>query len=262
MYGECRLCLQQSELQDSHLLPRALYRMIGRGSDRLHPDTVQLTLQSQRKSSEHARRHILCSRCEQRFNGNGEQWVLKNCYRGRGRFRLRTELRERTPLSGAEIEAYAGSKEEATRLGYFCLSVIWRASLCDWYCRGETYEQLSLGPYQREIRKYLNGEIMVPERVGVLVLLSALERPVLAMSLPHSYRSDSRHCHRFQIPGMTFVASVGGIGDDPLSVFQRPHPILISTEVDKRVQAEMLAILGNVPPRGFEAPLVDGTEKI
>lgn len=261
MNGECRLCLKQSELQDSHLLPRALYRMIGRGSDQLHPDTVQLTLQSQRKSSEHARRHILCSRCEQRFNENGEQWVLKNCYRGQGRFRLRADLRKRTPLSGAEIEAYAGSKEEAARLGYFCLSVVWRASLCDWFCRGEIYEQITLGPYQREIRKYLNGEITVPDRIGVLVLLSALERPVLAMSLPHSYRNDSCHCHRFQIPGMTFIVSVGSRERDPISVIEPPHPILITTEGDKRVQAEMLAVMGRVPPRGFEAPLVEGTEK-
>jgi len=59
------------------------------GSDRLHPDTVQLTLHSYRKSSEQARRHILCSLCEQRLNENGERWVLHNCYRGRGRFRLR-----------------------------------------------------------------------------------------------------------------------------------------------------------------------------
>ena len=121
MFGKCCLCLQQSELQDSHLLPRALYRLIGMGSDRLHPDTVQLTLHSYKKSSEQARRHILCPFCEQRLNENGERWVLHNCYRGRGRFRLRAELRKRTRLSGAEIEAYAGSKEEVARLGYFCL---------------------------------------------------------------------------------------------------------------------------------------------
>jgi hypothetical protein len=43
-----------------------------------------------------------------------------------------------------------------------------------------------------------------------MVILSALERPVLAMSLPFSYRENSHHCHRFHIPGVTFVATVGG----------------------------------------------------
>ena len=262
MHGRCRLCLEQSELQDSHLLPRALYRMIGLGSDRLHPDTVQLTLLGSKKSSEQARRQILCSPCEQCLNENGEQWVLRNCYRGRGRFRLRVELRKRIPLSGAEIEAYAGSEEEVAKLGHFCLGVVWRASLRDWFCRGEKYEQADLGPYQEEIRKYVKGDGTVPNHVGVMVILSALERPVLAMSLPSSYRNGSHHCHRFHIPGMTFVASVGGKEEDPLSVFLPPHPIFITTEGDKRVQTEMLALLGKLPPRGFEAPLVEGTEKL
>jgi Tetratricopeptide repeat len=98
------------------------------------------------------------------------------------------------------------------------------------------YEQINLGPYQEEIRKYLKGGGTFPTHVGVMVILSALERPVLAMSLPSSYRNDSQHRHRFHIPGMTFVASVGGREEDPLSVLLPPHPILITTEGDKRVQ--------------------------
>jgi hypothetical protein len=261
MFGKCRLCLQQAELQDSHLLPRALYRMIGMGTDRLHPHTVQLTLNSQRKSSEQARRHLLCSRCEQCLNQNGEKWVLDKCYRGQGRFRLRSELRKKSPLSGCEIEAYAASDEEAARLAYFCLSVVWRASLCDWFCRGETYEQIDLGRYQEDIRKYMKGDAGAPCRVGVMVMLSALERPKLEMCLPLRYREDSYHCYRFHIPGVTFVATVGGTEEDRISVLQPPHPILIGTMGDKRAQDEMMLLLGKTPPRGFEAPLVDGTEK-
>jgi hypothetical protein len=55
------------------------------GTDRVHPDTVQLSWNSYRKSSEQARRHILCSHCEQCLNENGERWVLHNCYRGLAR---------------------------------------------------------------------------------------------------------------------------------------------------------------------------------
>lgn len=175
---------------------------------------------------------------------------------------MRAELRKRIPLSGAEIEAYAGSEEEVAKLGHFCLGVVWRASLRDWFCRGEKYEQADLGPYQEEIRKYLKGDVTVPKHVGVMVILSALERPVLAMSLPSSHRNGSYHSHRFHIPGMTFVALVGGREEDTLSIFQPPHPLVITTEGDKRVQKEMMTLLGNLPPRGFEAPLVEGTEKI
>ena len=262
MFGMCRLCLQQAELQDSHLLPRALYRMIGRGTDRLHPDTVQLTLNSQRKSSEQARRHLLCSRCEQCLNQNGEKWVLHNCYRSQGQFRLRSEVRKRTILSGPEIEAYSASDEEKARLAYFCLSVVWRASLCDWFSRGQRYEHLNLGPYQEEIRKYLRGDTVIPNHVGVMVILSALERPVLVMSLPFSYRANSKHCHRFNIPGVTFVVTVGGREEDRLSVVQPPYPILIGTMGDQLAQDKMMLLLGKTPPHGFKSPLVEGTEKV
>lgn len=263
--GKCRLCLEKAELQDSHLLPRALYRMIGRGSDRAHPDTVQLTYGSRKKSSEQASCHLLCRACEQRVNENGERWVLRRCYRGRGCFRLRSELRTRARFSGTEIEAYAASDEEAKVLGYFCLSVVWRASLCDWFCRGEKYEQIELGPYQEAMRTHLKGNAGVPRLVGVTVMLSGLATPKLEMCFPISYRENPYHCYRFHIPGMTFVATVGGrdslTEEDRMSVLEPPRPILITTLGDRRAQDEMLALLGRTPPRGFEAPLLEGTEK-
>lgn len=265
MQGKCRLCLENAELQDSHLLPRALYRMIGRASNREHPDTLQLTHGSQRKSSEQASRHLLCWNCEQRLNKQGEDWMLRNCYRGQGRFRLRSEVNKRAILYPGAAEAYPASEVEVAGLGYFALSVVWRASLCDWPCRGKTYTQLQLGPYQEEIRRWLRAGDRTPSRVGVMVILSALERPWLAMSLPFFYREGSYHCYRFHIPGVTFVATVGGSEspnvEDRISVLRSPNPILVSSFGDRRVQDEMMLIASYVPPRGFEAPLVEGTEK-
>ncbi len=267
MCGKCGLCLEQAELQYSHLLPAALYRLIGSGTNPVHPDTVQLTSDGPpRKSSEQARRHILCSRCEQHFNNKGERWMLRNCYRGKGRFRLRSELRKRDILdSGFEYEAYSALVEEVASLSYFCLSVVWRASLCDWFCRGRTYEQISLGPYQEEIRKYLRGETDPPRGVEVMVVLSWLDRPHLAMSFPASYREDFSHGYRFHIPGVTFAVTVGGNRSllvDETCILRAPNPILIGTIGDKLAQDGMMQAIGKAPPRGFEAPLLEGTEKI
>lgn len=172
MIGRCRLCLEERELQFSHLLPRALYRLVGSASDQAHPDTVQITIGGRKKSSEQARRHILCACCEERFNSKGERWTLRNCYRGKGRFRLRTEVRSRKPLeSELGIEAYSTSEEELAHLVYFCLSVVWRASLCDWPHRGRNYESIDLGPYQEEIRKFLNDEGEIPTGVALTIIL-------------------------------------------------------------------------------------------
>lgn len=262
--GKCRLCLQHRELQESHLLPKALYRMIGRGSDQAHPDTIQLTLGVRKKSSEQASRPLLCWDCEQLFSRNGESWVLKNCYRGQGRFRLRSTVVTRPVLSQDEVTAYSASEKEAESLCYFCLSVVWRAGLCDWFCRGKKYDQLNLGSYQEQIRKYLRGEAEVPNRVGVMVILSELERPWLGMCFPFAYRQDSYHCYRFHIPGVTFVASVGGASSgnvgDRVSVVETPNPILVGSLGDRRMQDEMMLVAGHVPPRGYQAPLVEGTE--
>jgi hypothetical protein len=261
-FGTCRLCLKEAELQDSHLLPKALYRMIGRASNRAHPDTVQITRRGQRKSSEQAVSPLLCWDCEQRLNKNGEDWVLRNCYRGRGVFRLRSDVRKRLPFPDASAEIYEAIEEEREKIGYFASSILWRAALCDWICRGERYERLGLGRYEEEIRKYLNGNARSPDRFGVMVVLS----PSLGSlcGFPIYYREGSYHCYRFHIPGMTFVLTVGGgvAGDlDRVSVLQPPYPLLVTDYGDRRVQDEMMLVGGNVPPRGYQAPLVDGTEK-
>jgi hypothetical protein len=99
-----------------------------------------------------------------------------------------------------------------------------------------------------------------------MVMLSGLEIPKLEMCFPISYRDNPYHCYRFHIPGMTFMATVGGKDSSAvegrISVLEPPRPILITTLGDRRAQDEMLALMGRIPPRGFEAPLLEGTEKV
>jgi hypothetical protein len=267
MFGKCHLCLEPSELQYSHLLPKALYRLVGSATDPLHPDTVQISLNERRKSSEQARRHILCARCEQRLNENGERWVLRNCYRGRGVFRLRDVLRKRSNLnSGSDIEAYSVLTEEAAQLAYFSVSIVWRASLCDWPRRGQTYHAIDLGPYQEKLRGYLKGESDVPQSVAVTVILSGLDRPVLAFCLPLSYRVSGCHCHRFHIPGMSFVVAIGKTVPNVLAdmcILQSPsRPVFVSTVGDEHVQDEVMRLMGKVAPPWGKYPLMNGVERI
>lgn len=269
MFGKCRLCLEQRELQRSHLLPKALYRLIGSGTDPDHPDTVQLSSNSIKKSSEQVWRHLLCSECEDRLNKNGEKWVLHNCYCGRGVFRLRAALQDRTPLhSEPDVRVYSAVATEIAQLVYFCLSVIWRASVVDWWCRGEKYEAIRLGHmYQEEIRKYLFAPDHIPEGVSVTVEVSALPKPKLAFSLPVPIRIAHRLCHRFYVPGILFEAIVGGVKlpswqDDMLSIHGSPHnPICVGTRGDRLCQNGTMRLLGRVAPSGCEYPLVDGVEK-
>jgi hypothetical protein len=266
MFGKCYLCLEESELQFSHLLPKALYRMVGRGSDVTHPDTVEISLNERKKSSVQSRRHILCARCEQSLNANGEKWVLHNCYRGRGVFRLREGLRKRNLLSpGLDSEVYSTSEEESSKLGYFSISVAWRASLCDWPTRSGKYHSIDLGPYQEQIRRYLRGEADLPNCVAVTVILSQLDTPVLAFCFPLSYKAIGCHCYRFHIPGMSFVVAVGrGVLRDwpEICILRSPvRPVFVSKSGDERTQEEMMKLMGKVAPPWAKYPLMDGVEK-
>jgi hypothetical protein len=254
--GKCALCLSERKLQLSHLLPRALYRLIGSGTDPSHPDTVLLTGRGERKSSEQARRHLLCADCEQRLNDNSERWVLRNCYRGRGRFRLRQELRTRIPVDpNPELLAYPVHRDEFRCLVYFCLSVIWRASLCDWECRGQMFPQIELGPYQEQIRKYLKGEAGMPERVSVIAVLSVLAQPMLGMCLPLTYRGDSGRRYRFHIPGVMFESGVGGLRREA-----NPDVVFIGEFGDRAAQDSVMHLMGRKAPPGLRFPLAEGTE--
>lgn len=262
--GKCCLCLEEKRLQRSHLLPAALYRLIGSGTDPLHPDTLQITSGGLKKSSEQVWRHLLCAGCEDRLNKNGERWVLYNCYRGKGRFRLRDELRKRAGVSaGPDLETYTtnASVEETTKLSYFCLSVVWRASLCDWVCRGQTYKRIELGPYQEKIRKYISGEAAVPQRVEVEVELSGLKPPKLDMCLPFFHRAESSHCYSFCIPGITLTAIIGGSDSGFNSILRSPNTIFVGTVGARIAQDSQMRLMGMTPPRGCEFPLVSGTEQ-
>jgi hypothetical protein len=168
-----------------------------------------------KQTSFQAVRPLLCSDCEQRFDYQGENWVLRHCYREYGRFRLRDLLRQSVQLhSDKDFTIYNASSVPGVsieKLVYFCVSVFWRASVCDWESSGEKYHAIGLGTkYQEQIREYLVRVGELPQAASVSVLASALNPPTLVFNFPDTTRVDSRHCHSLHIPGITFQLSLGG----------------------------------------------------
>ena len=190
--------------------------------------------------------------------------MLQNCYRGRGRFRLRDRLRQEPSLSSdGEFEVYSASEDEIAHLAYFALSVVWRASLCNWPHRGLIYAQRELGPYQEAVRQYLCGEATIPHFIALNVNLSRLPVPVLAFGFPESFRVLGCHCHRFHIPGMSFVVAIGRASSrlsDTCILNSPNHPIFVNTVSDERVQDEFMRLLGKGAPSWAKYPLINGAE--
>src|SRR5260370_14331347 len=106
--GQCKLCLQQKQLHESHLMPDALYAPGKKG--------IQYATRSQSgQNPEHMKAHLLCSDCEQRFNQLGESEVLRwLAPKARKQFPLHDRLRVALPCG--EIPPF--SVYNNTNVGY------------------------------------------------------------------------------------------------------------------------------------------------
>src|SRR5258708_17951482 len=167
--GKCKLCLKDGDLQESHLLPSAVYRMCrpesGEITDpigiRNDPKTKTLRVY---QSSRQITGHVLCSDCEQILNTNGEDWVLPHLSTLHG-FPLYDKLTTVEPeIVDGDVAAYASVKVPYIRtdfLIHFGMGIFWKAGVHDWQT-GHGWLRLEFGPYRDEIRGFLLGGLFPP----------------------------------------------------------------------------------------------------
>jgi hypothetical protein len=65
--GICKLCLQEENLQESHLMPRALYKKL-RSKGKGNNDPCVVTARDFRRSSGQYTDYVFCKKCEDRLN--------------------------------------------------------------------------------------------------------------------------------------------------------------------------------------------------
>lgn len=97
-FATCGLCQEPKELRDSHLLPAAVYKFSRTPTAVTDPNPVVVTKNKALTSSKQVTSPFLCGDCEQRFSDNGERYVLTQCARPHGRFKLRELLQAASPL--------------------------------------------------------------------------------------------------------------------------------------------------------------------
>jgi len=169
--GKCGLCLKSCELQRSHLLPSALYRMT-RDPNLKNPNPVLITREITRTSSEQTRDYFLCAECEERFNTQGERYAMSQVRDGEI-FPLLEHISALAPshvvppgATSPEFSLYFEvdtPKIDRDRLVYYCLSIIWRSAAHSW----KGINSLDLGPYQESVRRYLLRQTAFPGYVVV-----------------------------------------------------------------------------------------------
>jgi hypothetical protein len=103
---------------------------------------------------------LLCSACERRFSENGENYVVTLLNNGRS-FPLLDHLKLALPLyttgtNSAFVCPAAGLSGE--KIGYFGLSVLWRAAVRPWRMFDGDSTSVTLDPEHLELlRGYLAG---------------------------------------------------------------------------------------------------------
>jgi hypothetical protein len=244
--GICALCRGTKDLRDSHFIPAGVLRLL-RADGLKNPNPFLMSLNHVGQTSSQAKQYLLCHDCEQRFNQNGETWVINRCYHEEdGSFRLRDLLKIAKPiLSGPEGGAYDASQIpeiDIEKLVYFSASVIWRASLRQWRIQRQTYKPIQIGGQcQEELRLYLLGEAAFPLNAVSIVYVSTSDVPPLTAGYPDSLHDRRVDIHRFYIPGIWFHLLFGeGLTDDnrQMCILRSPvHPICLHVRGDALIHA-------------------------
>jgi hypothetical protein len=215
--GKCQLCLNGPvELRNSHFFPAAAYKIMREHTIRVgrfrNPNPLQLTDISALQTSKQYTARLLCHRCEQRFHANGENWVLRHCWRG-STFLLSSLVAGATAeLISPEASAYHAALIpgiEVRALTYFAVSMFWRAAVHNW--SGRSIEPaIDLGPYREQLRAYLNGEAEFPRGCILCVQLPTRNTEFVTMMVhPYPTRTRGIHVYTLLFLGIGFALFVG-----------------------------------------------------
>lgn len=215
--GQCKLCLKATELQDSHLLPKALYkRSLGKGPG--NPNPARMSARNTIQTSHQIKDYVLCRDCEQLFSRNGESYVMRLVSEG-GKFPLLATLQAARPTKVSPVFTWYDHASAPTidrnKLGYFALSVFWRASVHVWHRNERTHPLIELGPVAEVIRTYLLGESAFPKDV-VLMFVACTDALSQNVFYEPSKGNEKQETYTFLARGLNCFMMSGEQVSDPM----------------------------------------------
>jgi hypothetical protein len=160
-------------LQDSHLLPRGIYKFLGEPDQKIK-DPIVVSRRTAISTSKQMKDFLLCLTCERLFNRNGEDYVLRQIWNGKS-FPLLDRLKVAAPVDfKVRGKAYSGPAigVDTQRLAYFGLSILWRSGAHKWKT-GDPVQPLystNIDPYLEPMRNYLLGVAAFPSELAVQVV--------------------------------------------------------------------------------------------
>ena len=187
---KCKLCGQEAELRDSHVIPEFLYEPLYDKKHRYHV-VSNVHGKSRRPEQKGLRERMLCAACETRLSG-WETYAANALYHRKkpGSERPGDEIR----MEGLD---YAKFK-------LFGLSLLWRAAVSSL----PVFRETELGPHESKIRAMLvSGDPGPQDKYGCLVFAVTLQgRPLDgAIYGPQPCRIGSHHAYRLLVRSILFV---------------------------------------------------------
>lgn len=209
-FGTCRLCLQQRWLRLSHFLSAFLYRKsLQPGARNPHP--VMITNKRAITTAMQVKDYLLCRDCEERLNKHGETWAAGQVYDGKAfplldRLNLALPFWE-TPQTRAVSGFAAGI--DTNKLAYFGLSILWRAAAHKWRMLDGQTTTIDLGDYEEPIRKFLLGEISLPNDIIVVATACTDWLSQGSFYTPCRVRGNPNTAYAFLARGIKFTVLAG-----------------------------------------------------
>lgn len=191
----CRLCHQDHELRNSHIVPEFLYEDLYNDKGHLMGIHGQ-GKKGWRPLQKGIREHLFCESCEQHFNEHCEK-----------PFRAQWVVRSPLPKPWPASELHWINFEYAT-FKLFHLSVLFRASVASL----TTFAEVSLGPHEERLRQMIldrdPGEPWQYPVAGLAVLHHVTRMPFAMVSQAQQGRLGGIRCYAMVYGGVQWWIGV------------------------------------------------------
>lgn len=213
---QCALCQRARLLCDSHLLPKAAYRLL-RALNLNREAPLLMDEDNFCVSHRQISDYVLCEECEALLSDNGEDWVLKHCYRGPEDFAIAAALDARDPDYVHNGDGVFATNEmsqiiDIDAIIHFACGVFWKGAAHTWRPTRKPIH-IELGRYTEPLRLFVYGGAPFPEglilRTRISAWRGAASRLCGVMHPPESARTGGFWSHQFSMLGLSFELLAG-----------------------------------------------------
>ncbi len=194
-------------------MPKSIYRSLSKGFPE-HGENIVWISGSEKSAaytSKQAKKHLLCTDCEQKFSRLGEDKVIPLMARKNG-FKLATKIKKFKILASIKDEVWYSPPDDDLALSfmYFAISIVWRLSSTDWSSYGipKTYNSIN-SESMHSFSDFLFGKTKKPENTYLTIYVDNQEVDTPSMGFP-TVKNHERYQHIvFNIPGIKFSLLTG-----------------------------------------------------